>query len=177
MFVARVHGSHRKTIAGVGADLTQPNTEHVVPEEELSACSATIWTGPRITQAIFCVTSPKGDSLRKVRRTRQPRRWFTLDARHNHPRIRRIVIAARLFRPLRAAIGLLEIVFLPPVPHALHPPPFSRVAGYFNDKQLIINSNVRFQLVSYLARGMSASHNPSGFEVMPPITQRLYLLD
>jgi hypothetical protein len=85
--------------------------------------------------------------------------------------------AVRLFSLLRAATGMLDIVFQPLVPSVVDPGPFSRVAGYFNDEQLIINSNVRFQLVSYLARGMSASHNPSGFEVMPPITQRLYLLD
>ena len=50
------------------------------------------------------------------------------------------------------ALSRLNIVFQPLAPSVIDPDPFSRVAGYFKDEQLVISPDVRFQLVSYLAR-------------------------
>jgi hypothetical protein len=46
----------------------------------------------------------------------------------------------------------LDIVFEPLAPSAVNTCPLSCIALYFNDEQLIIISDVRFQLVPYLAR-------------------------
>jgi hypothetical protein len=50
------------------------------------------------------------------------------------------------------ALSRLDIVFQPLAPSVVDPGPFSRVAGYFKDEELIISPDMRFQLISYFAR-------------------------
>src|ERR1700688_1787138 len=70
-----------------------------------------------------------------------------------------------------------DIRLQPCAARLIDPDPPGGVAGYINDQQLVLISDARFQSVAYLARSMSALHDPNCFKVMPPRAKRLYGVD
>src|ERR1700681_4080947 len=67
-----------------------------------------------------------------------------------------------------------DIRLQPCAARLVDPDPSRGVAGYINDQQLVLISDARFQSIAYLARSMSALHDPNCFKVMPPRAKRLY---
>src|ERR1700730_8369275 len=70
-----------------------------------------------------------------------------------------------------------DIRLQPCAARLIDPDPSRGIARYINNQQLVLISDARFQSVAYLARSMSALHDPNCFKVMPPRAKGLYGVD